>query len=192
MWLRNWDNAFCAMFGLGENTSASFKDGYSALKFIGGNTYNLHENSSGTNYVISFPRRASNYSTSINSSNLSSSVYEINVGTGTTEETYDDYKMESPLTSASLTHVEYLFESLGYDEETQTWGKKVTRAFRNATEEQLTITEIGIYMGMSTTSSGTAMVYHEILNEPIVVEPDQKFSVSIPMYAQMLHHPNLA
>ena len=192
MWLRNWDNAFVGVFGLGANTNATFGDGYVSLKFTNGSSYYIHENSASQNpIVIGLPRSSSYYSTGINTTSSLGTKYEINVGTGTTPVTYNDYKMESPLTSSSITHIGYSFESLGYDSTTKTWGKNVIRSFRNATNGQLTISEIGIYMGLSGSNGGTALVYHEVLDEPIVVEPDQKFNICIPVYAQMLHHPNL-
>lgn len=207
MWLRNWDNLFCAFFGLVGNSGSSFGDGSlgftvpsgssgSSIKFSQG----THKSVNGYGYSL-----VNNYSmffhsgdTGIDSGTSSAGKFKIIVGTGTTPVTYDDFKLASELKDKSvLSHVQYKAEQIDYNNDTKTWGKRIIREFRNLSDDVLTITEIGVQCNVNADgSSGSTcygvLVYREVLDEPLVVQPDQKFAISIPMYVQMIHHPDLA
>lgn len=104
----------------------------------------------------------------------SSSGLILFVGSGTNLPTKDDYKLEKPLdlsvVAASCTHLK---------------GKTlVERTFFNNTEEAVTINEVGLYVfkteGPSTRypSCAFVLVAHKILNEPIILAPNEAYTFS--------------
>ena len=96
------------------------------------------------------------------------------IGTGTTTPTEDDYKLESAVALASP------FGSCTHTDNTTS----VVRAFTNDTEEDVTITEIGLYAFMSSQSSSSysgywrypVLVGRKILDAPVTIEPNETYT----------------
>lgn len=203
MWTRNYDNILCSRFGSGRaGDMSNFGDGYFSVKKLDGGIARLSVNSltsTVTSYNMNYGIALTNSDNTLikKSTELSSGNYTyftINVGTGTTAPTYDDYILENPITStSSLEVVSTTLSDLGFDSTTKTWGKRISRCFRNLTSSTMTISEVGIYGSCNTNGSAAmwVLLYREVLAEPITVEPDQKFEVSVDSYCQMIHHPDL-
>lgn len=212
MWLRNYDNILCSMFGAGAyngggawNTS-TFADGSLKVKnYLGTEVAMMNfTQPSGTSISNSAMEQFTgfcvalshftNYITPTNGISYSAAYpfSFIAVGSGTTTPTYDDYNLEA-IHSSSLTHLGYKIQTIGYNDTDKSWGKRITRSFRNSSSNTITISEIGVYGCIPYGSNKTShcLLYREVLDTPITVEADQKFEVSVDMYCQMIHHPDL-
>ena len=94
------------------------------------------------------------------------------VGTGTTTPTKDDYKLESAVAFASP------FGSCTHNSNVTS----VVRTFTNDTEEDVTITEIGLYVFHSLCacnsnySSYPVLVGRKILDAPVTIEPNETYT----------------
>ena len=112
------------------------------------------------------------------------------VGSGTTPVTDDDYKLDVPIASASLTAV-----SATTSCKTENTGEAlsptsftITTTYRNDTEAPVTVNEIGIMIPVGCKSSISAtmpnalsscLIYREVLETPVTIEPGQLRTFSI-------------
>ena len=123
--------------------------------------------------------------------------YSICIGTGNAEVAYDDFMLSgTPLDNTKLSYVSNNWE---YDADTHKVKATATYSYTNTSAETITIAEWGLfcnsyYDGPSGSNSKKPfnnnnayhiLVYREVLDEPIVIEPGTTatltFSVEIPM-----------
>lgn len=97
----------------------------------------------------------------------------LRIGTGTTEPTVSDYKLEQMIDldakSASLTT--YRTYDSGYE--------IITAVFLNETDADWIITEVGEFVSIST--SEAILLAREVF-DPVTVKPGQTFSVSMKLF----------
>lgn len=100
------------------------------------------------------------------------------VGSGSTAETIDDYCLESQINTLDM------ISSTGTNNNnpsyTDGYINTFTSTFKNNTNADITVNEIGI-IGKENTYNVEALIYREVLDTPVVIEPNhtKAFSVTI-------------
>lgn len=105
----------------------------------------------------------------------------ISLGSGNTPVTYDDYKLENELTTSQIT-VNTSSAIIGtpiYNEQTKTWTKTMSYDF--TAKSDVTVSEIGIKFCLNSRgySAHLALVYREVLEQPVSLTAGQYLKVSI-------------
>lgn len=163
------------------NNYIKFRD----MMFIGSSSYEGFVSSSGTSY-----RAHAQYSSSGDigaymhqarcrdiltgeASSMNSSYPGIYFGSGTAEPTRDDYRLESQITSGlSIVNPSGFAWSIGAE------GRRhatATFTVTNSSSDEITISEVGYYSPLSSSSSKYYQVLMErqVLSEPIVIQPGE-------------------
>lgn len=96
------------------------------------------------------------------------------VGSGTTEATIDDYNLESEDSDLSVISKSGTDDSSNADYN-QNYIASYSGTFKNNTENDITISEIGI---MATTSWGKILFAREVI-EPVVIAPQKTYTFSM-------------
>lgn len=199
MWTRNWFNFLTALF-YGDTTSTSgstpsdynppirarlVSGGYIA---IGTEHYSQSfantqcENGNGYWATLALGKAGVSYQ-----ANPTSTTTElcIGFGSGSTPATYDDYRLETPI-SAGLTLVAragILKNASAYNSDNNKYGALRNFTINNSSGSSITIREIGLFGPMGWDGSGNnmypAMIYREVLDEPITLDPSESVIVSI-------------
>lgn len=100
----------------------------------------------------------------------------LSYGSGTTEPTADDYTLESPIST--------LTGSSATCGKTAS-GKQYTQVVTNETNEDITITELGLFVLVNVAYSeasamkSSVMLYHEVFDIPITIEPGQTATFTV-------------
>lgn len=100
----------------------------------------------------------------------STGITFLSYGSGTTEPTADDYTLESPIST--------LTGSSATCGKTAS-GKQYTQVVTNETNEDVTITELGLFVlvnatyNYATVMNSSIMLYREVLDAPVTLEPGQ-------------------
>lgn len=205
MFLRNYDNiqvlrAFYYASGVEAPTDAgnvyqvaqylgnanSFDDGNACVKYTSGNVGAYKQNLLDGNYT-----GASNWIPC----SLPMARYNIAIGNGNKPATYEDYKLSG--TAFNNSNLNAVSRKDTYDAAEKKWKRTMVYTYTNETAEAITIAEWGLYNYhyYNSTLQGlkrqygennyTVLLFREVLDEPIVIEPGTtatlKFSVEIPM-----------
>ena len=98
------------------------------------------------------------------------------VGSGTTEPTVNDFRLESPVSSLSVvTSSNSGNRAISYDDN---FIYTLSKTFRNNTENPITITELGAYSQELPNSGGVIMYAREVIS-PVTIQPGATYSFSI-------------
>lgn len=109
---------------------------------------------------------------SVNSHNQNGLI--VFVGSGNSEVTADDYKLESAL------NLSVIGASCYHNKNVTT----VTRTFLNNTEDEVTVKEMGLYLfrngynGNNTFNRKLVMIGRKVLEAPIVLQPNETYTFS--------------
>lgn len=193
MFLRNYDNFMLALHlfspvstypgvansSISSNSSSDFGDGYYNIRGTNGSNQSIFvvNAQSGTGYLIP---------------PLMLEPSSICLGDGTTEVTYDDYKLSGNVVDNKLVRIS---REVAYDTETGKWKVTLVATYNNSGDTDITISEWGLWrknvntMGSYNTFNNSeqycALVFREVLDEPIVIEAGTTatltFSIDIPM-----------
>jgi hypothetical protein len=107
----------------------------------------------------------------------------IYIGTGTTPATEDDYKLEAPLTKASLTHSGVIPEAI-LDDQNNIIGVRRIVTYMNNTMSAISVSEMGTYMRAYYGTGGFPadfLIERTVLSTPVVLEPWQLIRVAFDM-----------
>lgn len=192
MFLRNYDNYFVAVNlcvyggnpsypGAGSSSSSSTSVDYADGAYG-------QKSTNGANTGV----KLSGSITSAMAYTLGPLMFDKNgicLGTGTTEVTYDDYRLSGNTLPNKLVEIS---SDKTYDFQTHRWKATLTASYSNTEAEAITISEWGIWRSngsysttFSNSSSTCCLVFREVLDEPIVIEAGTTatltFSVEIPM-----------
>lgn len=110
------------------------------------------------------------------------------VGTGSTEPTYEDYKLEN--ISTTFTHAAWTNIEQTYDEESKSFTMTITEDLKNISANEIIIREFGVtypcvgYMSNSTSSSYNTnseclLIYRDLLPEPVTVPAGGYLSLTL-------------
>lgn len=178
MLLRNYYNLLaCGV--LGKHIYANgFGDGNIIFKGINGLLY--YSSFAPTIGAVSLGRCISN---NIETAELSYS--SIIIGNGTTPVTFDDYKLDSQITSG-WTKTGFVINTPTYDSVTKKFSNTVTFIITNTSTSELIFSEVGI---VGQYGSTPLLLYREVLDTPITVAPGesvtftQNFEFTMPTIA---------
>lgn len=197
IWTRNYYNMLTAMF-LGDTTASSSATptDYSApIRFrnVSGGYTSLSASSYGieghpvelerTGMVTidkSFCKLMTNQSANINTE-----YFGVMFGSGTASATYDDYALQTPITSGiSLADLNgALTQPSAYDSNTHHYSSERSFTFTNSSANAITVNEMGLYLPMFYTGSFTTgypmLIYREVFDAPIALQPGESIILSL-------------
>lgn len=198
-WTRNYDNLFVACFGfeqfgesnnnyvdIPDHNSPYFRmtDGKYALPVCSTRTYKAILND-----AVSIPK-PSKYgvpSFSLTSNSNYYSEVSIQIGTGTSTPTKEDYVLEMPITAnVSLGTVS---TSVKYDSDTHIYTRTYKIPILYSGSDPITIGEYGIFVGLQINGGNQykTMVYRETLDEPVTLEQNDTIEIT---FSQSIMQPN--
>ncbi len=202
-WTRNYYNLLTA-FLLGDTTETSVNTpvdyqppivirkqngSYTNIIYEFGNDYTPEAKTLGTNYnnlvvsLMQLGKLGFNYSNQPNYENWTSTSNFIQFGTGSTAANYEDYQLESPITSG-LTLVQAngtLTAPSAFDAVTHKYSSTRTFTLNNTSDSPITISELGIF-------SCSCLVYREVLGSPITIDPGESVTVSFTREATVFNY----
>ena len=121
-------------------------------------------------------------SVNIGGSSSNSNVIGIYIGTGDTAPTPDDYTLESPLTSSSITRTGNSNASALLDENNNVIGVRKMVTYQNITSDNIIVKEIGTfwdaYWGNSSSNHNIFLIERTVLDEPVTLEPNGTITVA--------------
>ena len=162
----------------GQGTSSK-SGNYCGLAFGYGR---CHDASNLTNYMI--PSSGKVLTTTQGISDQTTLV----VGSGTTPVTDDDYKLDVPITTLTAVSATTSCKSADTGDALSPTTFTITTTYRNDTEAPVTVNEIGImipvgyrYSGSGTSANAlsSCLIYREVLETPVTIEPNQLRTFSI-------------
>lgn len=194
MFLRNYDNYFVALnlcpYGeYNTNYPCGGSPSMSSATFEYADGAFVQKNTNGSNVSVKLAGTMTS-SAGDTKGPLMFNKNGICLGTGTTPVTYDDYRLSGDVIPNKLAMVS---KDRTYDFNTHRWTATLTATYSNTGDEAITISEWGIWRNnndytttaFSNASTTCCLVFREVLDEPIVIEPGTTatltFSVEIPM-----------
>lgn len=179
--LRNYDNVMAAKqlvmvsgecISKGEHTN--FNDGHLTVKTTSASIRRIYNDGSYSDFSSPF------------SCDVGSVVGGLTCGQGDSAVTYDDYKLNIPVTDSDCSHVSHTISDTTYDASTNTFKRTLTRIF--AAKKDLVIKEIGFITGITSDTSQTAstsnvypsscLMYRKVLDAPISVQANSNFELT--------------
>lgn len=212
MWLRNFDNLqVIRLNGAVESANPDFfGDGSLSLKKTSGYvtplTYTLiAESSASKNIGTNYPLKISDFSSNWNNATsllefgkkIDSKGLCLIFGSNNKEVSYDDYTIEPFMKEEEelkLSFVSQGMSSLIYNQSNGKFYSIMDKTVRNDNEEDITINELGIIIGSSTSSSGYRwnlynndnstsggifLLYREVLENPITLRKGELYTFNI-------------
>ena len=202
MWLRNYYNMLTAFFladdTLTSSTQPTDYDPPIMLHLRTGlwraaNSHSLTYDLSSSTYMsyirnfVSgnfFGKEMANYGNNPNRG------FAIQFGTGTTAATYDDYTIETPITSGLSIVTPYgtLTQATAYDNVTHHISSKHSYTINNTSASPITITEFGIYVDAAEAVGESILIYRDVLATPITLNPSESAIVSFERDAEVYNY----
>ena len=175
VWNRNYSNAMAYWFTRTGTAPTGHAGNYSndnlSIKLFNGNLFAVDTFAS---YTISLPTlsypayRVPNQ----RSSSAGGSGGFICLGTGTTEPTFEDYNIESPISAFTLSQSNIVVDKYVYDSTSHTYKSTIRFVCQYTGSSPVTVSEmvIGSYAGVPSYQQYTdAIAYREVFDTPIVV-----------------------
>ena len=103
--------------------------------------------------------------------------YGIYFGTGTTPPAMSDYNLESPITDGTLSSSSTAAPQTGFEQEHARI--YATHEVTNKGTSDVTITEVGVFSAVSTSSKNLFMIDRTVLNTPITIPVGQSRSITV-------------
>lgn len=102
----------------------------------------------------------------------------IMLGSGTNAPTYDDYHLQTPISSGlTLTNAAgTLTQQTQYDAVTHHISSKRSFTIQNTSASNITVNEVGLYFAYGMGNS--ALLYREVFDAPIVLEPSESIIIT--------------
>ena len=123
----------------------------------------------------------------INISSINTLQIGIFIGTGDTSPTPDDYTLESPLTSSSVSRTSTSPNSSALlDENNNVIGVRRMVTYQNITSDDIIVKEIGTfwkaYYSGTTSTSDLFLIERTVLDEPVTLEPNGTITVAFDQF----------
>ena len=175
MLLRNYYN-WLAMLTMGvTNTDTStFGDGHLNVKRSANTIYAL---STGT----AMSALGLGYSSGTNiDGGCGASNGAIAIGNGDTAVTFDDYALDS-IISSGWTKGTPVIGTPSYNSETKKWSNTISFIVTNSSGSDMTIKEAGIYTNATANASATlvSLIYREVLASPVTITNGQSKTITL-------------
>ena len=117
-------------------------------------------------------------------------TFGIGVGSGSTAVTYDDYNLETPITSG-ITLVAASGTLISQTEVDSAHHVKSQRNYtiNNSSNSNITISEFGIYLPFNDASNPSiCLAYREVLDSPVTLAPSESFIISFSRDAEVYNY----
>lgn len=102
------------------------------------------------------------------------SAFGIVLGTGTTAPTINDYKMESYIPSSTLSYVgSTITLPITATEWANAGALSLTQTVANNTENPVTVTELGVYNGRTSSATGYCALLTRDVISPVTIQPNE-------------------
>lgn len=200
MFLRNYDNMLMLM-----HFDTSFSDSY-AVSYAYESRYIGSSSGWGDGYVSTKRPNGSVLGCAFGNGSSSclmsymASLAECNIclGDGAAEVSYEDYKLSgNVINNKKLARVSV---STVYDSDTRKFRRTATHTYTNSGDSPITISEWGIFHCFTTKTTGVEvlfshsasdqiLLYREVLDEPIVIEPGTTATLNFSIEIPMANHP---
>lgn len=171
-------NAYRLLCSLRNNGTVGNTFPVKTIKDYTGTSYNT-TNSGSTNTAVYF---SGGVYQRVNIGEETGSGYiGIYIGTGDTAPTPDDYTLESPLTSSSVSRTSTSANASAIlDENNNVIGVRRMVTYQNITSDNIVVKEIGTFFNCSYSSSTTKLFLIErtVLDEPVTLEPNGTITVA--------------
>lgn len=204
MWTRNYYNLLtAAILGDSPDTSTSQPTDYTPpirVKY-GTGTYSsvtpyeyLADQSSGegVNFKTLFTiGKGRAVLVTSNSANIDANKFGLSVGTGSTPATYEDYRMESIISSGvSIVNTDGTLTTPSELLPGNKYHSKRSFTINNTSVSNITINEVGIWAPntMSSSSGPAILVYHEVLDTPVTLAPSESMIIAFDREATIYNY----
>ena len=201
MWLRNYYNMLTALFLADDTLSSSTQPtDYTPPimvhrvndTWVQANSRRVQYDLDSTSYIsyirqwvggLYFGKEACTYGT------YPQKGFSIQCGSGTTPATYDDYKLETPITSGlSVVSAQgTLAQATQYDNVTHHVSSKRSFTINNTSANSITVSEIGIFVDAASSSGDGACIYRDVFT-PITLAPGESAIVSFERDAEVYNY----
>lgn len=117
-------------------------------------------------------------------------AFVIGIGSGSTPVTYDDYNLETPITSG-ITLVSASGTLISQTDVDSAHHVKSQRNYtiNNSSSSNITISEFGIYLPYEVSSSpAVCLAYREVLDSPVTLAPSESFIISFSRDAEVYNY----
>ena len=198
MFLRNYDNIML-LLSLHPIDSKGDKPKFSDSNAVGGTSIfgdghlNVRKaNGSIASFLTGFSSSSSAYS------NLPNWMSKANIclGTGSSEVTYDDFKLSgNVIDNNKLT---YISKQDSWNENTKSWKRSATYTYTNSEATDIVINEWGMYIydqayssmsTFNTSSSNFVLLFREVLSAPITIAAGTTGTLTFAIDLPMPNHP---
>lgn len=104
-------------------------------------------------------------------------------GAGDTAESYEDYKLDDPIWTGYtvVSGTGTLTAPSAFDDVTHKYSSTRTFTFNNSSDSSITIKELGIFIG-------SVLLYREVLDSPITIDPAESVTVSFTREATVFNY----
>lgn len=203
-WTRNYYNLLTG-FLLGDTTELSsntpvdyqppvvirHQDGTydNRIYYASGDIYTPEMRTRGTYYdrcianLLNLGKTTVSYNPYPNTTGWDSYDTTIQFGTGDTAADYEDYQLETPITTGlSVVNTSgTLTAPSAFDDVTHKYSSTRTFTFNNTSASSITIKELGIFLS-------SVLCYREVLDSPITIEPAESVTVSFTREATVFNY----
>lgn len=202
MWLRNYYNMLTAFF-LADDTlsSSSQPSDYDPPIMI--HTQN-NAWTAANSRAVSYSLNSTNYMSYVRNfiagnffgkelcsySRTPSEGFGIFFGSGSTPVTYDDYNLETPITSglSVVSQNGTLTQPTSYDNATHHISSKRSFTVNNSSASPITVSEFGIFVNAGASTGDYAMIYREVLATPITLNPSESAIITFERDAEVYNY----
>lgn len=165
VWTRNYSNMLAyQLSGAGyecDYYNADYATNNLTVKLTNGSI----RKAQGSGGVIYFPKGS--YSSWAYGNNYTSGgQLSMQVGTGDTEPTYEDYVLEVPSSNFTISQNGLLVSKFVWDATAKTFATTVRFVVQYTGSSEITVKEFGIFCA---TQWGSALIYREVFDEPITL-----------------------
>lgn len=202
MWLRNYYNMLTAFFLADDTLTSSTQptDYDPPIMIHGTNNTWVAANSRALTYSLN----STNYMSYIRNfvagnffgkelceySRTPSTGFGIFFGSGSTPATYEDYNLDTAITSglSIVSQNGTLSQPTSYDNVTHHISSKRSFTVNNTSASPITINEFGIFVNAGVGTNDYAMIYREVLATPITLNPSESAIVSFERDAEVYNY----
>lgn len=171
-------NAYRLLCSLRSNGNVGGTFPIKTIKDYTGTSYNTSSNG----YSSTTPSFSGGLYQNVNIGGDSGTGYiGIYIGTGDTAPTPDDYTLESPLTSSSVSRTGGSSASAILDENNNVIGVRKIATYQNITSNNIVVREIGTFWQTyysTPTSTKLFLIERTVLDEPVTLEPNGTITVA--------------
>lgn len=174
-------NAYRLLSSLRCNGTIGYTFPVKTIKDYTGTSY--QNNNNGSLYTSTFNTIIGGVFSGVDiADNQNSNYIGIYIGTGDTAPTPDDYTLESPLTSSSVSRTSSSPNSSAIlDENNNVIGVRRMVTYQNITSSNIVVKEIGTFWNThyaATTAVKLFLIERTVLDEPVTLEPNGTITVA--------------